>query len=111
ELLLGLQERHGMAYLFISHDLAVVGQVSDRVAVLRAGHVVEEGATDQVLRTPRHPYTRELLAAVPGRRTPHTPHDPDTPDVPEEEPGETPGAAAARTPHRHDRPTEDTPWS
>ncbi|MGW2464136.1 dipeptide ABC transporter ATP-binding protein [Streptomyces sp. NPDC001761] len=111
ELLLGLQERHGMAYLFISHDLAVVGQVSDRVAVLRAGHVVEEGATDQVLRTPRHPYTRELLAAVPGRRTPHTPHDPDTPDVPEEEPGETPGEAAARTPHRHDRPTEDTPWS
>ncbi|MGW4599544.1 dipeptide ABC transporter ATP-binding protein [Streptomyces sp. NPDC004457] len=111
ELLLGLQERHGMAYLFISHDLAVVGQVSDRVAVLRAGHVVEEGATDQVLRTPRHPYTRELLAAVPGRRNPHTPHDPDTPDVPEEEPGETPGEAAARTPHRHDRPTEDTPWS
>ncbi|MGW2033553.1 dipeptide ABC transporter ATP-binding protein [Streptomyces sp. NPDC001811] len=111
ELLLGLQERHGMAYLFISHDLAVVGQVSDRVAVLRAGHVVEEGATDQVLRTPRHPYTRELLAAVPGRRNPHTPHAPDTPDVPEEEPGETPGEAAARTPHRHDRPTEDTPWS
>ncbi|MEW2511216.1 ABC transporter ATP-binding protein [Streptomyces sp. NPDC046870] len=111
ELLLGLQERHGMAYLFISHDLAVVGQVSDRVAVLRAGHVVEEGATDQVLRAPRHPYTRELLAAVPGRRTPHTPDAGDTPDVLGEEPGETPGEAAARTPHRHDRPTEDTSWS
>ncbi|MFF8592940.1 dipeptide ABC transporter ATP-binding protein [Streptomyces sp. NPDC015220] len=107
ELLLGLQKRHGMAYLFISHDLAVVGQVSDRVAVLRAGHVVEEGATDRVLRAPRHPYTRELLAAVPGRKTPHTPNAPDTPDVLGKEPGE----AAARTTRHHDRPTEDTSWS
>ncbi|MEW2131052.1 dipeptide ABC transporter ATP-binding protein [Streptomyces sp. NPDC005435] len=78
ELLTGLQERHRMAYLFISHDLAVVGQVSDRVAVLRAGRIVEEGGTDRVLRAPRHPYTRELLSAVPGRHAPDAPNAEDT---------------------------------
>ncbi|MFF2847732.1 dipeptide ABC transporter ATP-binding protein [Streptomyces sp. NPDC058001] len=69
ELLVGLQERHGLSYLFISHDLAVVGQISDRIAVMRDGRVVETGDTDRILRSPRHPYTRELLAAVPGSRT------------------------------------------
>ncbi|MBP5942297.1 ABC transporter ATP-binding protein [Streptomyces sp. LBUM 1476] len=69
ELLAGLQERHGLSYLFISHDLAVVAQVSDRIAVMRDGRIVESGPADELLRSPRHPYTRELLAAVPGSGT------------------------------------------
>nr|WP_123527593.1 ABC transporter ATP-binding protein [Streptomyces sp. 840.1] len=68
ELLIGLQERHGLSYLFISHDLAVVAQVSDRIAVMRDGRIVESGPADELLRSPNHPYTKELLAAAPGDR-------------------------------------------
>lgn len=68
ELLIGLQERHALSYLFISHDLAVVAQVSDRIAVMRDGRIVESGPADELLRSPNHPYTKELLAAVPGDR-------------------------------------------
>ena len=65
DLLRELQEADGLAYLFISHDMAVVEQVADRVMVMRLGQVMEDGPRDAVLRDPRHPYTRRLLAAVP----------------------------------------------
>jgi ABC-type glutathione transport system ATPase component len=65
ELLRGLRDRDGMAILMISHDLAVIGQLCDRIAVMRDGRIVESGATASVLRSPQHPYTRELVAAVP----------------------------------------------
>ncbi|MCM3662166.1 ABC transporter ATP-binding protein [Georgenia satyanarayanai] len=60
-----LQERLGFATLFISHDLAVVGMLADRIAVLYRGDLVELGTGEQVLQTPQHPYTQKLLASVP----------------------------------------------
>ncbi|HEV2783086.1 MAG TPA: ABC transporter ATP-binding protein [Actinophytocola sp.] len=64
-LLLELQDRLGLTYLFVSHDLSVVKHISDRIAVMYVGQVVELGTRDEVLFTPRHPYTSTLLAAVP----------------------------------------------
>ena len=65
ELLRELRDSRGMAILFVSHDLAVIAELCDRVAIMRAGEVVEQGPTGQVIAAPRHDYTRELLAAVP----------------------------------------------
>ncbi len=65
DLLDDLQRRLGLAYLFISHDLGVIGHVSDRVAVMSEGRIVETGPTADVLAAPRHPFTRALLAAAP----------------------------------------------
>jgi oligopeptide transport system ATP-binding protein len=64
-LLLDLQARLGLTYLFIAHDLAVVGQMSDRVAVMYLGQIVEEGTTADLYRAPRHPYTQSLFSAIP----------------------------------------------
>jgi peptide/nickel transport system ATP-binding protein len=69
ELLRVLQREHGLAMLFISHDLAVVGQMASRVAVMRAGEVVETGPCGKLLTAPEHDYTRSLLAAVPTLKT------------------------------------------
>ncbi|MEU4144933.1 ATP-binding cassette domain-containing protein [Streptomyces parvulus] len=65
DLLADLQRRLGLTYVFVSHNLAVVAQVADRVAVMRGGRLVEVGGATQVLRAPRDPYTRQLLDAVP----------------------------------------------
>ncbi|WP_246684762.1 ABC transporter ATP-binding protein [Mesorhizobium sp. B2-7-1] len=65
DLLKELQREFGVAYLFISHDMAVVENISDRVAVMYLGQIVEIGSRDQVFSNPRHPYTRRLIEAVP----------------------------------------------
>jgi len=69
-LLKRLRHEHGLSMLFISHDLAVVGQIADRILVMRHGRIVEHGATQQVLTAPQHDYTRQLLASVPSMCTP-----------------------------------------
>ena len=69
-LLEDLKNRLGLSMLFITHDLRVAAKICDRIAVMQGGVIVELQPTAALFRTPRHPYTRELLAAVPGQRSP-----------------------------------------
>jgi oligopeptide/dipeptide ABC transporter ATP-binding protein len=104
-----LKTRFGLTYLFISHDLSVVESISDRVAVMYFGRVVELAPADDLFRAPRHPYTRLLLdsAPVPGRRPvagEETPADPPDPFAP------LPGCAfAPRCPRAQDDCRDRTP--
>jgi len=68
-----LRTAHGHAILFITHDFGVVAEIADRIAVMRHGRIVEMGAARRVLTQPEHPYTRELLAAVPSLVPPASP--------------------------------------
>jgi peptide/nickel transport system ATP-binding protein len=72
ELLAQLRTKFGLAMLFISHDLAVVSQVADRIAVMYAGNLVELGSKREIFQSPAHPYTRGLLSAVPTLKTDRT---------------------------------------
>jgi peptide/nickel transport system ATP-binding protein len=65
DLLLGLRQELGVSYLYITHDLAVARYMSDRLAVMYLGKIVELGPTEEVIQSPQHPYTQALLAAVP----------------------------------------------
>ena len=64
-LLRDLQQRLGLAYIFISHDLAVVKHIADRIAVMHLGRIVEIGPSQALFTNPRHPYSRALLSAIP----------------------------------------------
>lgn len=65
DLLMDLQDRHELSYMFISHDLSVVKRIADRTVVMRRGKIVEQGSTSDVIGNPQHAYTQSLLAAVP----------------------------------------------
>src|SRR2546426_3589986 len=66
ELLLALRDRYGLAYLFITHDLATAKFVCDRIAIMYLGRIVEMGPTELIFRDPKHPYTKALIAAIPS---------------------------------------------
>ncbi len=76
-----LQQRHGTGVLFITHDFGVVAEIADRVAVLRLGDMVETGDKRSVLTAPQHPYTKMLIAAVPGVHPPQRKPDAEAPLV------------------------------
>lgn len=65
QLIRDIQRRKGMSVMFITHDFGVVAEIADSVVVMEKGHVVEQGSAEQVLKSPKHPYTQRLIAAVP----------------------------------------------
>ena len=65
ELLSSLRKKHGLSYLFISHDLSVIEAMTDRVLVMDQGQIVEQGPTQDVLKSPQHPVTKTLINAIP----------------------------------------------
>jgi peptide/nickel transport system ATP-binding protein len=69
DLIAELRERTGTAVLLITHDMGAIAEMADRVAVMYAGRIVEEGSAAEVLQLPMHPYTQGLIACAPGRRT------------------------------------------
>jgi peptide/nickel transport system ATP-binding protein len=109
-LLLDVQRDTGVAYLVISHDIALVHQVSDRVIVLYLGTVVEQGPADRVIRAPLHPYTAALISAVPeldasaGRRRIVLPGEPPSPLSPPSGCAFHPRCPVARDRCRRERP-------
>lgn len=76
-----LRDNHGHGIIFITHDLGVVADIADRIAVMRRGEVVEIGSAEQVLKEPKHDYTRALIAAVPSL-VPHCRPTVEAQDVP-----------------------------
>ncbi|WP_185983018.1 ABC transporter ATP-binding protein [Aureimonas mangrovi] len=77
-----LKETHDAGILFVTHDFDVVAEIADRVVVMEKGRIVEQGSAHEVLSTPQHPYTRQLIAAVPARRAPdYVPPAEDAPTV------------------------------
>ena len=82
DLMRGLVAEYGMAILFITHDLGVIAQMADRVAVMYLGRVAETGAVRQVIRRPAHPYTAGLLNALPNVNDPDAPLTPVAGDIP-----------------------------
>jgi ABC-type dipeptide/oligopeptide/nickel transport system ATPase component len=68
ELLRELKTKYNLAVLLITHDFGVIAEMADRVAVMYQGALVEQGPVRQILRTPAHDYTRNLLASIPGAR-------------------------------------------
>ena len=97
-----LQEQHHLTYLFVAHDLPVVRHISDRIAVMYLGRVVELGPADEVYHRPLHPYTKILMAAVPELDRTEAPHLPLTGDIPS--PLNVPDGCPFRTRCPHARP-------
>jgi len=77
-----LQDELGLTYLFISHDMSVVRHMSDRIAVMYLGRIVEEGETEELFAAPRHPYTKLLLQTIPNIAAPNRNREPTTGEVP-----------------------------
>src|SRR5712671_3561000 len=104
-----LQKRLGLTYLFISHNLAVVSQVADRVGVMYLGRLVELAGAAEIFARPRHPYTRMLLDAVPDLSMSGKPRTPVAGEVPN--PLEPPPGCAfhPRCPHANERCTRERP--